>query len=249
MRLSAGGWSETGPRPANEDVQVVDLDLGLLLVADGMGGHRAGEVASRIAADVITRFIRDTASGSDLTWPFPFDGTRSIAVNRLTVALRVANREVLDAGRRNPRYSGMGTTIVAGLIDGDRIVIGHAGDSRAYRLRAGHLQQMTQDDTWLNVMLAAGAGTAAAAHPMRHALTRGVGMKADLSPTIAEVSLMRHEHWVLTSDGVHGVLDARAMAPLVAADGPDLAARQIVRAALEAQTTDNATAVVLYVQG
>jgi PPM family protein phosphatase len=248
MRLSAGGWSETGPRPANQDVQFIDLDLGLLLVADGMGGHRAGEVASRIACDVITAFIRDTAAASDLTWPYPFDRARTAAVNRLSVALRVANREVLDAGRRNPRYAGMGTTIVAGLIDGDRLVLAHAGDSRAYRVRGARLQQMTEDDTWLNVMLASGAGAAAASHPMRHALTRGVGMKSELSPSITEVSLVRHEHWLLTTDGVHGVLESRRMLELLVADGPDLAAKQVVRAAIDVPTSDNATAVVLYVQ-
>jgi serine/threonine protein phosphatase PrpC len=248
MRLSAGGWSETGPRPANEDVYFIDLDLGLLLVADGMGGHRAGEVASRLACDAVTSFIRDTAAGSDMTWPYPFDRAHSFAVNRLSVALRVANREVLDAGRRNPRYAGMGTTIVAGLIEGDRIVIAHAGDSRAYRARGMRLQQMTQDDTWLNVMMASGAGAAAAAHPMRHALTRGVGMKSELSPTITEVSLVRHEHWLLTSDGVHGVVAPDDLKRLLNADGPDLAARQVVRAAIEAPTSDNATAVVLFVQ-
>ena len=248
MRLSAGGWSETGPRPANEDVHLVDLDVGLLLVADGMGGHKAGEVASRLARDVIADFIRETAVASDLTWPFPFDRARTAAVNRLSVALRIANREVLDAGRRNPRYNGMGTTIVAGLIDGDRMVVAHAGDSRAYRLRGTRLQQMTEDDTWLNVMLASGAGAAAAAHPMRHALTRGIGMKADLSPTVTEVSLARNEHWLFTTDGIHNVVDSRALVGLLEADGPDLAAKQVVRAAIDAQTSDNATAVVLYVR-
>jgi PPM family protein phosphatase len=247
MRLSAGGWSETGPRPANEDVQLIDLDLGLLLVADGMGGHKAGEVAARLACDVVSRFVRDTAAASDLTWPFPFDRARSVAVNRLSVALRMANREVLDAGRRNPRYAGMGTTIVAGLIDGERIVIAHAGDSRAYRLRGSRLQQMTEDDTWLNVMMASGAGAAAATHPMRQALTRGIGMKPELSPTIREVSLVRHEHWLFSTDGVHGAVDAKTLSGLLHADGPDLAAKQVVRAAIEAPTTDNATAVVLYV--
>ena len=248
MRLSAGAWSETGPRPANQDVQFVDLDLGLIVVADGMGGHRAGEVASRLACDVIASFIRDTAVASDLTWPFPFDRAQTVAANRLAVALRIANREVLEAGRRNPRYAGMGTTIVAGLLDGDRIVIAHVGDSRAYRVRRTRLEQMTQDDTWLNVMLASGAGAAAASHPMRHALTRGIGMKPELSPTITEVSLVRSEHWLFTTDGVHGVVDSRRMTELMVADGPDLAAKQVVRAAIEGRTTDNATAVVLYVQ-
>lgn len=248
MRVSAGGASEIGPRPANEDVFHIDLSIGLLVVADGMGGHRAGEVAARQTVEVMSSFLRETHDSGDLTWPYPFDPTQSTSVNRLRMAIRVANREVHDAGKRNPRWSGMGSTVVAGLIDGDHLVVAHAGDSRAYRRRDGRMEQMTRDDTWLNVMLAAGSGAAAAAHPMRHALTRGVGMRPDLLPTLIEVSLMRHEHWLLTSDGVHGALDPAALHRAMEAPSARDAAADIVRAALAAETTDNVTAIVLFVE-
>ncbi len=211
MRLSAGGWSETGPRPDERGcLSFVDLDLGLLLVADGMGGHSAGEVASRhgLRRDYVVHPRLGRWQRSDLAVPAGSRANRS-AANRSGVALRIANREVLDAGRRNPRHAGMGTTVVAGLIEGDRIVIAHVGDSRAYACGGARLQQMTQDDTWLNVMMAL-APARRPHHPMRHALTRGIGMKPELSPTITEVSLVRHEHWLFTSDGVHGVVDPRA---------------------------------------
>jgi protein phosphatase len=248
MNVSAGGASETGPRPANEDVFLVDLDLGLLIVADGMGGHRAGEIAARRTVDVLSNFIRETRHTGDLTWPYPFDPSQSATVNRLRMAVRLANREVHDAGKRDPRCSGMGSTVVAALLDGERLVIAHAGDSRAYRRRDARLEQMTRDDTWLNVMIAAGSNAAAAAHPMRHALTRGVGMRPELSPTVIEISLVHHEHWLFTTDGVHGVLDQAALHRAIEAPSADAAAARVVRAALGAGTTDNATAVVLFAE-
>jgi PPM family protein phosphatase len=247
MRVTAGGASATGPRPANEDVFHVDLDLGLLIVADGMGGHRAGEIAARQTVDRVSSFILETRSAGDLTWPYPFDPSQSAAVNRLRMAVRVANREVYDAGRRNPRWSGMGSTVVAGLIEGDRLVIAHAGDSRAYRLRSTRLEQMTRDDTWMNVLVAAGSDAAAASHPMRHALTRGVGMRPDVSPSLIEVRLEPNHYWLLTTDGVHGALDLAEMQRAIVAPTAAAAAARIVESAVAAGATDNATAVVLFV--
>jgi protein phosphatase len=247
MRLSAGGASTIGPRPANEDVYLVDLELGLLVLADGMGGHRAGEVAARTAVESLAGFIRESRQAGDLTWPYPFDATQSLALNRLRMGVRVANREVHEAGRRNPRWSGMGSTVVAALIDGERLVVAHAGDSRAYRVRGAQLEQMTRDDTWLNVMIAAGSGVAAAAHPMRHALTRGLGMRPDISPTMVEVGLTSDEHWLLTTDGVHGVVDTYTLRGAFDMASAEAAATHAVQAAVAAGTTDNATAVTLFV--
>ncbi len=104
----------------------------------------------------------------------------------------------------------MGTTIVAVLVDGDRIIVGHVGDSRAYCLRAGQLRQMTEDDTWLNVMLGAGAAASASDHPMRHVLTSGIGMRVDVEPSLIEEDLHSGEQWLICTDGVHGTLDERA---------------------------------------
>ena len=247
MRLTAGGASATGPRPANEDVFFLDLGLGLFVIADGMGGHRAGEVAARLTVDVLAGFIRETRQAGDLTWPYPFDAAQTVAANRLRMAVRVANREVHEAGRRNPRWAGMGSTVVAALVEADRLVVAHAGDSRAYRRRGTRLEQMTRDDTWMNVMLTAGSSAAAAAHPMRHALTRGVGMRPELSPTMIEVSLIRHEHWLLTTDGVHNALDPSALGRAIDVATAAEAAERVVRTALRSDTLDNATAVVLFV--
>ena len=139
MQLTAAGATDAGPRSLNEDAHFFDLNLGLIVVADGMGGHNAGEVASRLAVDAVVEFIRVTHDRRDITWPFPFNPGRSMMLNRLEAALRLANRKVRDAGEREPAHAGMGTTIVAALLDGDRIAIGHVGDSRAYVDPANYL--------------------------------------------------------------------------------------------------------------
>ncbi len=245
MQLSATEATDPGPRPSNEDAHFVDLKLGLLIVADGMGGHNAGEVASRLAVETVVEFIRATHNRRDITWPFPFNPGRSMTMNRLEAALKLANRKVRDAGERDPARAGMGTTIVVALVDGDRIAIGHVGDSRAYVLRDGELQQMTEDHTWVNAVMGH-ASRAAADHPFRHVLTSGIGLSVDVSPTLAEEPLIAGERWLMCTDGVHGSLDNDALRSVVTASAPP-AAEEAVRRAVDAGTTDNATAVVLNV--
>jgi protein phosphatase len=228
----------------NQDALSIEVELGLLVVADGMGGHNAGEVASQMAVDAVVDFIRATRDGREITWPFPFDPNRSRAVNRMDAALRLANRVVHDAGERTRAHAGMGTTIVATLVDGDRMVLGHVGDSRAYLWRDGRLQQMTADHTLLNAL----GGHARADHSMRHVLTNGIGMGADLAPSLAEETLVPGERWLLCTDGVHGYLDRAGLQAAMGAPSVQEAAANTVRRALEAGTADNATAVVLIVE-
>jgi protein phosphatase len=245
VRLSAGAATDRGPRQSNQDTHLVDLDVGLLVVADGMGGHNAGEVASRMAVDAVADFVRATHKGAEITWPFPLNPAHSIAVNRIEVALRLANARVHRAGEQDADRAGMGTTIVAALVDADHIVIGHVGDSRAYVLRNGVLQQMTQDHTWLNAI--SEGREEVHNHPLRHVLTNGIGMGADLSPTIVEQPITAGERWLICTDGVHGYLDKGALQRLMIGASAEAAAKEAVRRALDAGTTDNATAVVLNV--
>ena len=245
--MSAGGSSLTGPRESNQDTFHVATDLGLFMVADGMGGHNAGEVASRMAVDAVVHFIRETHECGDMTWPFAFDPKRSMLANRLSVALRIANSRVHQAGTRDPKFEGMGTTIVAALVEGERIVVAHVGDSRAYRLRDGQLLQMTEDDTWLSVLLAAGATSGATSHPMRHVLTNGIGMRADLKLSLNEEPIVAGDRWLMSSDGVHSFLTGRALAQLVNLPCAETAALRCVESAIAAGSSDNATAVVVQV--
>jgi protein phosphatase len=245
LQVLFAGRSERGPRALNQDSYVCDPALGLFIVADGMGGHKAGEVASRMAVDAVVDFVRASARSRDITWPYPYDPTQSKGVNRLTVGLRLANRKVYESGRNDLHLLGMGTTIVAALVDRKQLVIAHVGDSRAYRLRGSGLEAMTKDHTWLAAMVAAEPNTRTDDHPMRHVLTSGIGMREDVTPAVTEHAIESGDCWLLCSDGVHGYLAESRLPAILALPSADDAATGAVREALDGGGSDNATAVVL----
>jgi protein phosphatase len=249
MTVTAGGRTDTGPRALNQDCLEWDLGLGLFVVADGMGGHNAGEVASHLAIEAIREFIAESARTSDVTWPFPFESAYSMDANRLLTAVRLANRRVYHEGCAHEALEGMGTTVVAVLVNGDRAVMVGVGDSRIYRWRNGELAQITSDDTWLAaVMGVQDADRAESTHPMKHVLTSVVGTREDVRPTAREESLRPGDRLVLCSDGIHGRLDNPAIAAVLRAGGTaDRVAEALVGAALDRHTSDNATALVIAV--
>jgi protein phosphatase len=246
MELKAGSRSERGPRPLNQDHLKVRPDLGLFVVADGMGGHNAGEVASQMAADTIMAFIEETHGASDITWPFEMDPARSVDANRLGTAVRLANRNVFYESSTKEACRGMGTTVVAALVRGTRVALASVGDSRIYRWRGGALERLTNDDTWLTAVF----GTSDrelrdSTHPLRHVLTSVVGTRDDIKPTLREEELLPGDTFVLCSDGVHGRLDAVSIAGVMAAhSSAQEAAAALVAEALANGTTDNCTALV-----
>lgn len=249
MELTVGSRSDTGPRKMNQDHLGWWPELGLFVVADGMGGHNAGEVASHLAVEAIHEFIADSASSADITWPFGIEVAKSIDVNRLTTAVRLANRKVYAEGSRHAELSGMGTTVVAVLVRGDRVTVASVGDSRIYRLRGGSLEQLTKDDTWLaSVLGEKEAEDADPAHPLRHVLTSVVGTRDDVKPGAREEQLVAGDTFVLCSDGVHGRLDSASITEVLqgAATPPDQATR-LVDEALTRGGSDNATALVIAV--
>jgi PPM family protein phosphatase len=248
--LEAFGLSETGPvRRTNEDCFVSDGDLRLFVVADGMGGHNAGEVASHLAVETIRDFIAESATATDITWPFGLETKSSIDTNRLTTAVRLANRKIYNEGAKSPDLSGMGTTVVAALVAGDRMTIVSVGDSRLYRLRQGALEQLTKDDTWLaSVLGEKQAEDADPQHPLRHVLTSVVGTKDDVKPGSREEQLVAGDRFLLCTDGIHGKLDSGSLTNLLltapsASDG----AESVVKEAITRGTSDNATALVINV--
>ena len=148
--FTAHGASHPGNvRKINEDSWRLDLDLGVFLVADGMGGHNAGEVASEMAVETMLSFLRRTYDGDDVTWPYGIDPKLSFEGNRLITAVRLGNRRVFKAAESRDEFTGMGTTIVAALIDEDRLVFSGVGDSRIYALTDGTFVQLTTDDSWV----------------------------------------------------------------------------------------------------
>jgi protein phosphatase len=234
----------------NQDWLEWDAELGLFLVADGMGGHNAGEVASRLAAEAIRQFIRETRERQEQTWPFPYEPGMSMDVNRLRTAVRLANRRVYDRGCSNAAMEGMGTTVVAVLARGDHAVLVGVGDSRIYRFRGGRLEQLTSDDTWLSAVVGvADDDRTLSNHPLKHVLTSVVGTREDLHPTAREEQLQAGDLFILCTDGIHGRLDAAAIISVVKRGGsPEQVAGALVEEALARRTSDNATALVIGVE-
>jgi serine/threonine protein phosphatase PrpC len=248
--IQAHAVSDAGPvRKNNEDSCAIEDDLQLYVVADGMGGHSAGEVASRLAVEALIGFIRRSHEDSDISWPYGIDRGISLQANRLQTAINLANRRVFRAAESHDDYTGMGTTIVCALIAGTRLVVGHVGDSRLYLLNGGGLRQVTQDDTWAAAVLAQQPSADPAAlshHPMRHVLTNVLGAREQTDPHVSEHSLAGGETLLLCSDGLYGAVpDAMILQVLKGARDPEDAAQRLVQAALDGGTRDNVTALVV----
>jgi protein phosphatase len=252
--LRAQGVTDKGRvRQTNEDCFVIDERLGLCLIADGMGGHNAGEVAARLAVGAVVEYLRETAvpsepAGETSGWPFGFDPSLSKAGNLLRTAIQVANIQILEAAVNSEAYAGMGTTIVAALVDGPTLSVAHVGDSRLYLFDGDRLRQLTPDDSWLASVLAQDPGVdpdMLQNHPMRNALTSAVGARAGADVHVVEETLQGGELIAMTTDGVHGALDDARIQRLLAEGGdPAAMATNLVRSALARGSRDNCTAIV-----
>lgn len=232
--LRAHGISEPGRiRTTNEDCFAIDEERQLLVVADGLGGHNAGEVASRLAVDSVVDFVREACASSPSPgpgWPFGFDPSLSEAGNRVRTAIHVANVRILETAMATDAYAGMGTTVVAALVHNGRLTVGHVGDSRLYLLADRALRPLTRDDSF------------AAA---QNVLTNVVGGRAKTDVHVSEAALSGGELLVLLTDGVHGTLNDRWLLRLLTSvDDVKAMATGLVEAALTRGSQDNCTAVV-----
>lgn len=201
-------------RTNNEDAVSVDVQTNIAVLADGMGGYKAGEVAANMA----TSFIRTEMS----RWLAPV--ATQAGANDIRRALEIcvdnANQAIYSAAQANPEYTGMGTTLVAGVFSGERLVLGHVGDSRCYRLRAGVLQQLTRDHSWLQEQLDAGLLTPkqAAVSSSRNLVTRALGVEPMVLLEINEFKIEPHDLFLMCSDGLSEMLNAREITAIVAPD-------------------------------
>lgn len=248
--LTAHGVSHRGRvRSSNEDAWLSLIDLGLFVVADGMGGQNAGEIASSLAVDTIRGFVERTRDGEEVTWPFGVDPRLSPGGNRVLTALKLANRRVFESGEDIERR-GMGTTVVAALVEDQRLIYAGVGDSRIYSYHRGELRQLTADDSWISELLANQPAVDPAAlrhHPLRSVLTNVVGPKETVEFAVRERVLDEAgEVLLLCSDGLHGAIGDAAIRTILAGGGDAVAmAEQLVDAALAGPASDNITAVVV----
>jgi PPM family protein phosphatase len=252
--IRACGVSDTGRvRKTNEDQFISDPELRLFAVADGMGGHNAGEVASRLAVETLTAFIHRSAEDTDFSWPYGLDKTLSFEGNRLRTGISLANRRVFRAAESTDDYGGMGTTIVGLLVNGAKIAVGHVGDSRLYLLSNNHLEQLTYDDSWAATILAQDPSidpAEIAHHPMRNVLTNVLGARDQVEVHMSERTILSGDKLLLCTDGLHGVLDSDSIKAILNRT-PDVeqAAQTLVTTAMERGSRDNLTALVLHFEG
>ncbi len=234
-------------RNSNEDSYCTRPELGLYVVADGMGGHAAGEVASRVAIETIETFISETAGADkNRTWPFPFEPQISLEGNRLKAAFRLANRQIGNAMADSADLRGMATTASAVLAGKNSACVGHVGDSRVYALRDGVLRQVTDDHSWVEEQVRAGTMTATAArqHPWRNVVTRALSGGNDPEIDTVELRPASGERFLLCS----GVVTHERIAEIMSSkDGLDAICERLIAAANEGGGPDNITVLVLEV--
>ncbi len=239
-------------RASNEDSYRVRPDIGLFIVADGMGGHVAGEVASRIAVEASEAFIEETAGADkNRTWPFPFDPTISLEANRLKAAFRLANRKIANAIANEQDLRGMATTASAMLAGSRTACVAHVGDSRVYVLRGSSLSQLTHDHSWVEEQVRAGTMSASAArqHPWRNVVTRALSGGEDPDIDVVEIEPAAGERYLLCSDGLFGVVADDQIADIVsdrAASLEEICGR-LIDAANASGGPDNITAMLLQI--
>jgi len=250
MKIFYQAISDVGrKRKGNEDSVFVNPEQNLYVVADGMGGHAAGEVASRVAVEAINEFVCLTSGDEDITWPFGLDQSISFDGNRLRSAVQYANRKVLEATKERKEYLGMATTVVAVLVDSDHANLAHVGDSRVYLVRDNALQLLTNDHSWVNEQLEAGAITAdqARSHPLRNVVTRALGGKPDLEVDLKVHDVKPHDVLLLCSDGLTTMLPDDDIVRIVNESDADVekAAKALVDEANERGGEDNITVLLM----
>jgi protein phosphatase len=248
MAILAAGNTDVGcVRKHNEDSFLSDAGMGLFLVADGLGGHAAGEVASRIVVETAAQFIGQTME-KDRTWPVQYDPTMSYDGNRLKVALLLADRAIVDDIRKNPERETMGSTVVAALLHEAKVTLAHVGDSRAYVIGHNGIRQVTRDHSWVAEQVANGILTASEAriHPFRNVITQALGNGGDLDVEVQELDLSKSERLLLCSDGLSGMVSDQQIWEIVETS-QDLATavESLISTARDHGGEDNITAVLV----
>jgi protein phosphatase len=249
LKLAAHGISHPGAvRTSNQDRLLVEPDLGLYVICDGMGGHQHGEVAAEIALAAIRHYVDSSRNPAEVTWPFGYNMNLSVESNRLLTAIRLANRQVWRKAEEELESAGMGTTIAAILAGPSAATVANVGDSRIFRCRAGKLEQISIDDTMVNVMLSKGVITpdAIASHPMRHMLTQAAGSQESVEVHLREMTFEPGETWLICSDGLSGVVDEGFITSVLSSGaGIEDCTQQLLDAALSRGAPDNVSALLL----
>jgi serine/threonine protein phosphatase PrpC len=204
--LVAGDTNVGMKRTHNEDSFEVIDDERLYIVADGMGGHASGEVASKMAIDTLREFFKATSADPEATWPYKMDKSRGYEENRLITGIKLANLRIHESAAREPRLRGMGTTVVGILVIEEGVLIAHVGDSRVYRVRDGKLEQLTDDHSLLNdyIKMKRLSEEEIANFPHKNVIVRALGMKETVKVDTRLDHPQPGDIYLLCSDGLCG---------------------------------------------
>jgi len=249
MKIRYAAKTDVGmKRTHNEDYFSLIEDEQLFLVADGMGGHASGEVASKMAADVMQEFFA-RSKDEEATWPYKMDRHLSYVENRLVIGIKMANQRIFQAACKDIKFKGMGTTIVSGQVVGDKFYIAHVGDSRCYRIRGTAIQQMTRDHSLLEDYKDAKPNMSEDEQrkfPHKNVITRALGMRETVQVDVLAHDIQDRDVFLLCSDGLSGMIEDPKMLELVKG-APDLeaAVAGLIEAANHAGGTDNITVLAL----
>jgi protein phosphatase len=251
MEYAAAARTDVGrKRQGNEDSLCIAPDLGLYAVADGMGGHAAGEVASRLAVDTIRECMQKYLGGADpavLGQPIP---TCSREATFLLSSIQVANRMIFDAAQGRREYRGMGTTLVSVLAVDDTVALAHVGDSRIYRIRDAGIVQLSRDHSVVQQQVDRGIISAEEAHESqyRHLITRALGLKESVEVDLTEEPVLPGDILLLCSDGLSDLLEDEEILAIVREHAEDLekACQALVDRANYKGGDDNITALLIH---
>jgi protein phosphatase len=248
--LQLAGQTDVGmKRNHNEDTFSILEEENLFIVCDGMGGHASGEVASQMAIETIRNFFRDTREDPELTWPYKMDRSRRYEENRLITAIKLANLRIHEASKRESKYHGMGTTIVAFYSIEEGAYLAHVGDSRIYRLRDGKLQQVTEDHSLLNDYIKMKKLTAEeiAAFPHKNVIVRALGMKESVKVDTFLEQPRPGDIFLLCTDGLSGEVPDPQIQEIMLRHGKNLQpmCQELIDTAKKNGGSDNITVILV----
>jgi protein phosphatase len=249
VRVEAAGDTSVGmKRNHNEDNYAILPEEDLFIVADGMGGHASGEVASQMAIETMRDFFRATSQDPEATWPYKMDKSRGYQENRLITGIKLANLRIFESAQRNAGQRGMGTTMVALLAFDDGVLVGHVGDSRVYRLRDSKLTQLTEDHSLLNdyIKMKRLSPEEIANFPHKNVIVRALGMKESVKVDCFLDKPEPGDIYLMCTDGLSGPVSDEEIREITAHSAPDLlnASKGLIERANRNGGPDNITVVL-----
>jgi PPM family protein phosphatase len=256
MRLMAAGLTNVGmKRQHNEDNHIIVMEENLFVVADGMGGHASGEVASEIAVKSISEFFTATSKDDEQTWPYKEEMGLRYEENRLVAGIKLANRRIFETAQADVRKRGMGTTVVGALFTNTGAYVGHCGDSRAYRWRNYQLEQLTEDHSLLNEYQKNHKLTPEEIEhfPQKNVILRALGMKDTVQVDVSRMEPQPDDLYLLCSDGLSGMIKDDDILALVSDHQRDQARANDIEALCKTMIdranlnggTDNVTCIIV----